>query len=709
MVWEALLFVITLLYSLFLLLSSRNLVSFKRWYDFPFLLGLGLFAWGVGHLFNMHTDRLFQVVSQPILFLFYIFLLLGFHAFPLSPHLYFERWKTIVDGLILIALFASCSLAIWSNPAAAGEYLLLQHFQASFFLIGIAIVVFRANRSNSMREPRNMLLLGAILFLALDFTGHQLPDPLHFFLFFLPLVMIGIAQFKMLRLREKVEVRDEYLYLHEKLQFMLQDGNMMKAMILCAAIALLAVQEQPLPYRFGMAAVVQLLFARVFWASREKSGLMQEMFHISSSLEKKFAENMLQIQTKNEHLHRLLALRQSYEKLLMVSNEQSLRETSFETLQQIIEELVDKWYATMNGLRFLQVSLLTIDKETCYQVKRGDENGNGCAEKHRFSEEIDIDENQGYERTVSVQAITDAEVFEERELEKSLLRLLGVNVRGLLLRCRHDQQSLELRLMEQEMEFASKIQFSLIPRERLVLPQLQAKAVYIPVTYVGGDYVDFVNIDERYSGFLVADVSGHGIPASLLTTGIRHTFRAVVQTCTSPEQILESFNRILFEDLAKTRSFVTMFVAVYDREQHVLRTSRAGHPPPFYLSAAKRQILPCSGGVGLGLMKEAAYQLDEWRVEEDFTLMIYTDGLTELGRKEAKFDPQQWLHHFEQIIYPNGEQVTDRIQAIEQDIWQRTRQVQRDDDISVLIIDVAAGEGDKTGGATVAALASADG
>jgi serine phosphatase RsbU (regulator of sigma subunit) len=691
MVWETLLYSTTLLSSLFLLLSARHSVSFKRWYDFPFLLGAGLFAWGIGHLFHVHTDRQFHLLSQPILLLFYICLLMAFHAFPRSPHLCFERWKSITDAAILTALYSSCSLPIWSDPSLAEKFLLLQHIQASLFLIAIAVVVWATTSQNSWREPRNMLLIGAMFFLLLDGTGHRLPGPIGFFLFVLPLLIIGIAQGKMQKFAEKVEVQDEYPCLHEKLQFRLHDENVANALILGAAVALASGQEQPLSYRLAMGTVLLLLFVRACRARREKRALMRELFHITSSLEKRLAENRLQIQAKNESLHRLLAFRQSYEKLLMVSNEQSLRETSYETLQRIIEELVDQWFSTMSGICFLQVSLHSSDGAAYYQVERGDPGENGCSEKHRFSVEIAIDENQETERMVRVRAVTDTEDFEEREWEKSFFRLLGVNVRGLILRCRHDQQSLELRLMEQEMELASKIQFSLIPRERLVLPQLEAKAVYIPVTYVGGDYVDFVNIDERYSGFLVADVSGHGIPASLLTTGIRHTFRAVVQTCSSPEQILERLNRILYEDLAKTRSFVTMFVAVYDREENVLRTSRAGHPPPLYLSASKRQILPCSGGVGLGLMKDAAYRLDEWKVEEDFTLLIYTDGLTELGRKAAKLDLSQWLRHFEQIILATGEEMTDRIRAIEQDIWQKTRQTQQDDDISVLIIDVAAG------------------
>ncbi|MCK9911811.1 serine/threonine-protein phosphatase, partial [Microbacteriaceae bacterium K1510] len=88
--------------------------------------------------------------------------------------------------------------------------------------------------------------------------------------------------------------------------------------------------------------------------------------------------------------------------------------------------------------------------------------------------------------------------------------------------------------------------------------------------------------------------------------------------------------------------YVTMFVAVYDHEHRVLRTSRAGHPQPFYISATRREDLPCSGGVGLGLSKEARYKVDEWAIEEDFVLLIYTDGLTELGRREGVLAVRQW-------------------------------------------------------------------
>jgi serine phosphatase RsbU (regulator of sigma subunit) len=133
-----------------------------------------------------------------------------------------------------------------------------------------------------------------------------------------------------------------------------------------------------------------------------------------------------------------------------------------------------------------------------------------------------------------------------------------------------------------------------------------------------------------------------------------------------------------------------MFVAVYDQQAGVLRTSRAGHPQPLYLSAAKQMILPCANGIGLGLAPETRYKMDEWPVEEDFILVMYTDGLTDLGRKEEALTAQDWLQRFRAAVLADKREASDRIAAIEEEVRQRTRAMEQEDDISLLILDVKA-------------------
>jgi anti-sigma regulatory factor (Ser/Thr protein kinase) len=101
-------------------------------------------------------------------------------------------------------------------------------------------------------------------------------------------------------------------------------------------------------------------------------------------------------------------------------------------------------------------------------------------------------------------------------------------------------------------------------------------------------------------------------------------------------------------------------------------------------------VLPCSNGMGLGFHKLAVYSQDEWKVNEDFMLLIYTDGLVNLGNDDHVLYNGRWLDSFTRTYTAAGLGGRDRIEAMEQKIWGFARRMQQDDDISVLILDFKA-------------------
>lgn len=388
----------------------------------------------------------------------------------------------------------------------------------------------------------------------------------------------------------------------------------------------------------------------------------------------------------------LPGLKQNYEQLLLASNQQSLREVTYETLQQEIEELVDTWFAKIDALVFLRLSLESEDGTVYYATDRGTIDNRNAV--HDVAERLVVHEERDSAlspRYVSLNARMVASDPAQKELERSFFQLLLVNVRGFILRCLHEHQSMELRLMEAEMELARRVQSILIPKEPLTVNGLRAKAVYSPITYVGGDYLDYIRINERYTCFIVADVSGHGLPASLLATGIRSAVRAVLQKSCYPDEILGRLNQLLYEDLSKTRSFITMLVVVYDSDEHKLLLSRAGHPQPLYLSATQKTVLRCSGGVGLGLLPDSSYKLEDVPLVEEGILLLYTDGLIDTGRKEVVLSGvQDWLDELSLLAGKHRETKEDIIDHMETFIWERTCKGQQTDDISVLILQFPA-------------------
>lgn len=690
MLVQASICLIAVLLSFLLLLSSRHLVTFKRWYDPVFLQGLAFFFWGISHFLAEQSGPYDKAISYLLTYLFYLFTLLSFRFYPLPPHLYFSRWKTYLDIALLTVLYVTFFYNILIGADNKEYFEQFIHVQTALFVLACGIPLLIVTLWKKLWEQSNWMLLGMILFLITDMSGHTFMAAeavLHTVAF----GFIYFGHHKLRDMEDEVDVMEESQYLFEKVNFKLRDLKIMAFQIIVTIVILFVFPVDSTSYSVGMALFLVLLAARWFFCNRESNALMKEVFMMSRNLEMQFTENMRKIKSQNENLSQLLSLKQSYEKLLIKSKEQSMRTIHEENVYQMIDEIVHEWYTTMTGLSYVRVVLQSHSGQIVHETVHGDQAADNAGRNNSVTLRLAVEESPEEtipQQFIIVEAITAA--IDQTDQEKSFLNQLAIHVRGLIQRSIQHQQTLDLRVMEQEMELASRIQLSLIPKERLVLPHLEAKAVYLPAQYVGGDYVDFVEIDHRYSCYLVADISGHGIPASLLTTGLRNSFRAVIQTSREPQDILYRMNRLMYEDLSRTRSFVTMFVAVVDRQDGVMWTGRAGHPSPFYLSQAKQTVLANKGGPGLGLLPEATYPQDKFWLKEDFTLIIYTDGLTDLGRAEDdNLDKNYWLKLFTSVYqHQSWQGQTDRLSSIEQLVKENISQYQQEDDISLLILDV---------------------
>lgn len=694
MIWQAILYVCSIAAGVTIVLFSRQLVSIKKWYDISFLQGGGLILWGLSHLMINHPDPVMRIISLPLASLFYLFFLMSLHVCPLAPHIYYDQWKTILDSAAFLAIYGATVLTTVFSPAEAGSTLILLHLFSGLLLVFPLVTVYMANsRLNGKQNERKAELLLATLLLIVTVMLHQLlPEPVVMIFGVLSIGILVFAHYRFPRNRSKAVVMDEHSYLHEQLHFSIQDSNAMQVLLITQLIAMLTWRESWVyMIGFGIAAIITTI--RIYLTKSRNQSLIRQTLKTAGSLEKKFSEQLEQIQGKNYQLSKMLSLKQTYEKLLLASNEQSLREVSYENLQQVIEELVDVWFAKMDNMVYLRLSLESQDGVVYYEIIRGDEDHSSI--QRAVTERIAVDEEQDtplVPRYVVMQAKCVTENEEELLLEQSFYQLLIVNVRGLILRCLQENQLLELRLMEQEMELAQKIQRMLMPDGRLLLPKLEAKAVFLPYTYVGGDYIDYLKLDERRTCFVIADVSGHGLSASLMTTGIRSAVRAVTQTCWEPELILQRLNSLLYEDLIKTRSFITMLVAIYDSHEHALLISRAGHPQPLYLTASGAALLPCCGGLGLGLSPDSFYERETIPLKEEGILLAYTDGLLDLSRNDLQRCVNQWLEGFTRLRHEGLlSEDEDSIAIVENYVKSQTSESLQTDDISLLILRFQSG------------------
>jgi serine phosphatase RsbU (regulator of sigma subunit) len=197
------------------------------------------------------------------------------------------------------------------------------------------------------------------------------------------------------------------------------------------------------------------------------------------------------------------------------------------------------------------------------------------------------------------------------------------------------EQLIEKEKMERELDVARGIQQSMVPRLRPHLTGFDFGARMMPARAVGGDFFDFVPLNENTLGIVVGDVSDKGVPAALFMALTSNLVRAEARRSGSPGDVLRNVNRQLME-INDAGMFVTLFYGVLDSATRHLRYARAGHELPIIYDARGDLIeLPQTPGLPLGVADEIL--LDEQTIVLPFggTVMLYTDGMTDALDAEA--------------------------------------------------------------------------
>jgi serine phosphatase RsbU (regulator of sigma subunit) len=197
-------------------------------------------------------------------------------------------------------------------------------------------------------------------------------------------------------------------------------------------------------------------------------------------------------------------------------------------------------------------------------------------------------------------------------------------------------QEAEKKRLEEELRIAHEIQMSLLPQGPIQMPGLSVSAICVPAREVGGDYYDFLPIDDHRIGVLIADVSGKGTSAALYMAELKGLMLSLSRIYTSPRELLVAANRIIRDHL-DPRSFITIAYAVIDWESQTMTYARAGHTPLIHLPAneggSARLLQP--EGLVLGLAADYGALFDHLLQEEQIPLekgdlyVFFTDGISE--------------------------------------------------------------------------------
>ena len=199
------------------------------------------------------------------------------------------------------------------------------------------------------------------------------------------------------------------------------------------------------------------------------------------------------------------------------------------------------------------------------------------------------------------------------------------------------QQEAEIRSrerLEQELQVAKLIQQHFLPRTLPDLPGWDVDAHYRPAREVGGDFYDFITLDEGKIGLVIGDVTDKGVPAALVMAATRSVLRAAAQRLIDPGEVLERVNEHLCPDIPENM-FVTCLYGVLEPATGRLRFANAGHNLPCVRSGSRVVELRATG-MPLGLMPGMRYDEAEAVLEPGAQILLYSDGLVEAHNEERE-------------------------------------------------------------------------
>jgi len=189
-----------------------------------------------------------------------------------------------------------------------------------------------------------------------------------------------------------------------------------------------------------------------------------------------------------------------------------------------------------------------------------------------------------------------------------------------------------LYTIEKEMELAREILQSAIPETIPLLPNLDIAINYFPMEKVGGDYYDFVFIDEKKLGILIVDVTGHGVAAALIASMVKIVFHICEQHASSPAALLHEMNKLLLGNMSN--NFLTAAYICIDTENKTAKLSRCGHEPIVIFNRATdefREYLP--KGRAMGWIENCSIEEIEINIANEDRILLYTDGIVETRKR----------------------------------------------------------------------------
>lgn len=229
-----------------------------------------------------------------------------------------------------------------------------------------------------------------------------------------------------------------------------------------------------------------------------------------------------------------------------------------------------------------------------------------------------------------------------------LLSIIAAQSGQLIRNSQLQQEAIEKKRLEQELELAKKIQLGLLPEKNPEVEGLKVSSFFKPADAVGGDYYDYFVFTREKIGIIIADVSGHGPSAAMTMTMVKGILHTIIKQTQAVDEILQQMNWVLSEILPRD-VFVTSQIIEVDMKNRLLQFSNAGHNPVIFFDPEKQACEQIElRGCALNLIASATYQQKEIPFKEGDVFFIYTDGVSEaVNEKMEMFEDQRLIQAVE--------------------------------------------------------------
>jgi sigma-B regulation protein RsbU (phosphoserine phosphatase) len=245
------------------------------------------------------------------------------------------------------------------------------------------------------------------------------------------------------------------------------------------------------------------------------------------------------------------------------------------------------------------------------------------------------------------------------------------------------EQEMALLRVQEELNLAREIQGNLLPKEMPRLAGYDIAGKSIPAKEVGGDYFDFLEIDEKRLAFCLGDVSGKGLPAALLMANLQATIRGQATTGSPLTSCLERANAQLYRTTSAEK-FATLFFGCLDTAAHVLHYCNAGHNYPLLLRRQAEPLRLSAGGVALGCFSAFPFEESAVELQPGDRLIVFSDGISEaVNDRDEEFSEKRVS---DLVTAHHDESAAELIEKILQAVGRHAGNQPQMDDMTLVVV-----------------------